>query len=320
MFYRYLGREPNPGYKERLAKIKGSIESLPTAEASTPAPVTTPAPAKTAVGNVIKEETPQPSCGPFVSIKPSTVPTTQRKPEAPIKNPTMPEIKISCPSPAGKEVQSEPKPVQRPGTLPLLGTTLTNRRGSVYLQIAAVLSSPDDASVSSDDLESDEEESPKKSKTISSRRKSFMAWITEKKKVFPALKQAGKTSEAEIRRQSFFSWVESREREKERARQLALEEADELDELDEFSGNLDTKIQPRVSSLKRSESLNINPFKAKARQLMTSFRFIRKEPLDVRLKKFYAKLEEVKRRDAMALRVLNRNGCRSVQDIRRPHV
>lgn len=187
----------------------------------------------------------------------------------------------------------------------------------MYLQIAAVLSSPDDASVSSDDLESDEEETPKKSKTISSRRKSFMAWITEKKKVFPALKQVGKTSEAEIRRQSFFSWVESREREKERARQLALEE---VDEFDDFSENLDTKIQPRVSSLKRSESLNINPFKAKARQLMTSFRFIRKEPLDVRLKKFYAKLEEVKRRDAMALRVLSRNGCRSVQDIRSPHV
>lgn len=317
MFYRYLGREPNPGYKERLSKIKGSIESLPTAESSTPAPVTTPALAKTIVDNVIKEEPSQPSCGPFVSIKPSTVPTTQRKPEAPSKNPTMPEIKISCPSPAGKEVQNEPKPVQRPGTLPLLGTTLTNRRGSVYLQIAAVLSSPDDASVSSDDLESDEEETPKKSKTISSRRKSFMAWITEKKKVFPALKQAGKTSEAEIRRQSFFSWVESREREKERARQLALEE---VDEFDDFSENLDTKIQPRVSSLKRSESLNINPFKAKARQLMTSFRFIRKEPLDVRLKKFYAKLEEVKRRDAMALRVLSRNGCRSVQDIRSPHV
>lgn len=306
--FRYLGREPNANYKERLAKLKGSTETLPT----------TDTPAK-AGDDVIKDTQSQPTMRSTVGIKPSTVPTTcQLKPEPPIKNSTMPEIKILSPSPESKEIRND-KPAPRPGTLPLLGTTLTNRRGSVYLQIAAVLSSPDDASVSSDDMESDEEENPKKSKTISTRRKTFMAWISEKKKVFPALKQAAKRSDADLRRQSFLSWVESREREKEREKameraQLAILEDEDIRE------SADTFEQPRVSSLKRSESLNINPFKAKTRQLMHSFRFLRKEPIDVRLKKFYAKLEEIKRRDTMSIRVLNRNGCRSVQDMRSPHL
>ncbi|XP_061177856.1 uncharacterized protein LOC133186634 [Saccostrea echinata] len=304
----YLGREPNANYKERLAKFRGSIETLPTAD--TTARVD---------HDVSKETVQQPPYRPSEIIKPSTVPTVHPKttlPDPPTKNCTMPEIKISNPSPemldAGNETKNEQKTVKRPETLPLLGTSLTNRRGSVYLQIAAVVNTPDDASVSSEEMDSDEEENPQKPKKISSRRKSFMAWINTKKKTFPSLQHVDNRSKDEVRRQSFFSWVESREREKQKATFAILEADEESSDI----GELDSR--PRVPSVRRCESLNINPFKAKARQIMHTLSFIRKEPLNARLQKFYSKLEEIKKRDEMSMRVLSRNACRSVQEIRSP--
>jgi hypothetical protein len=269
--------------------------------------------------NVIKETIQQPTPRPS-EAKASTVSTVLPKsilPEGPPKHSTMPEIKISTASPevvgVDNEIKHQQEQVKRPGTLPLLGTSLTNRRASVYLQIAAVVSSPEDGSVSSDDVDSDEEENLQKPRKISSRRKSFMTWVNDKKKLFPSLRQVASKSKDEVRRQSFFSWVESREMEKQREKQKM-----ELAILENESGLgdiIDSDLQPRVSNLKRSESLNIGPFATKARQIMHTLTFIRKEPLNVRLKKFYAKLEEVKRRDEMPTPALSRGGCRSVQGI-----
>lgn len=305
--FRYLGRQPNANYRERLAKIRSSTETLPTTETSA-----------RGTEDVIKETIQQPAHRP-PETKPSTVPTVLPKsilPEPPPKHSTMPEIKISTASPdvfeIDNEIKNEQERIKRPGTLPLLGTSLNNRRASVYLQIAAVVSSPEEGSVSSDEVDSDEEENPQKPRKISSRRKSFMTWVNDKKKLFPSLRQVASKSKDEVRRQSFFSWVESREMEKQREKQkmeLAI-----LEDESGLSHLTDSDLQPRASNLKRSESLNINPFKAKARQLMHTLSFIRKEPLNVRLKKFYAKLEEVKIRDEMSMPVLSRNGCRSVQD------
>ena len=181
-------------------------------------------------------------------------------------------------------------------TLPSL-----SRKNSVYLQIASAKKNPELSESSEDEEDETMLDGTKRSRSkMSTRRKSFLAWVNEKRKSEGGLlpgyikEQAkqGQTSQRDKRRESFFKWLSGRGFNYNRENSLT-----EISEDPEF-GNGNVKNHAEMTS--RTDGVHHrrqrNPFR-RAGELMRKITFMksyRRLPLETRLKNFYDKIEKTK--------------------------
>ncbi|KAJ8299108.1 hypothetical protein KUTeg_023168 [Tegillarca granosa] len=179
-------------------------------------------------------------------------------------------------------------------TLPQL-----ERRQSIYLQVASFARNPDERSVDSESGNDSDQESPReKPRRMSSRRKSFMAWIEGNRNangsLLPDCIREARVGKQERRRVSFFNWLDKRNNTK-------------LDLIDESADNLNTIFEKDEQSVPTSATgtgnltsrtgnltSRVGRFKAVSNNVIGSLFYMKRKPLDVRLSDFYERLEELK--------------------------
>ncbi|KAK3102985.1 hypothetical protein FSP39_015532 [Pinctada imbricata] len=175
------------------------------------------------------------------------------------------------------------------------------RKSSLYLQIASAKEGPEYSDSSDEDDENETLDGRKRSRSrISTRRQSFLAWVNEKRKeggLLPGYIKEKNTPESskDNRRNSFMNWLSSRGVNLNRENSLQ-----EISEDPEYGiGNINdvkamTSRTANESPSKRSRLFGKNPFR-QAGEIMRNLVFMksyRRLPLDIRLKKFYEKVEK----------------------------